>query len=223
VNVSKHFGDVVAVRDVNLEIADGELMVLVGPSGCGKSTVLRLIAGLEELTSGEIWIDDKRIDNVLPKDGDIAMVFQNYALYPHMSVYENIAFGLKLRRVPRREIGQRVAVLWREEDHPSETMTVQVSVVEPLGSELIVHGELAKSELVAKLDPGVRVTPESELTLVVDSRKVHLFDRQSERSLLSATEPQDPAGSQSRSAEQDHLADRAVPDFSGDPTHDHKV
>ncbi|HEX4413755.1 MAG TPA: sn-glycerol-3-phosphate ABC transporter ATP-binding protein UgpC [Lacipirellulaceae bacterium] len=97
-----------AVRDVNLEIGDGEFMVLVGPSGCGKSTTLRMVAGLEETTGGEIWIGDRLVNQVAPGDRDIAMVFQNYALYPHMSVYQNMAFGLKMRRTPKAEIEKRV-------------------------------------------------------------------------------------------------------------------
>jgi multiple sugar transport system ATP-binding protein len=102
--VTKEFGDeVVAVDDLSLEIEDGEFMVLVGPSGCGKSTILRMLAGLEEVTAGEIWIDDTQVTDLSPKERDIAMVFQNYALYPHMTVQENIAFGLKLRRVPEEE------------------------------------------------------------------------------------------------------------------------
>lgn len=359
-HVSKCFGDLVAVKDVNLEIGDGELMVLVGPSGCGKSTILRMIAGLEEVTSGEIWIDDRMVNHVPPKDRDIAMVFQNYALYPHMSVYENIAFGLKLRRVPRHEIrqrvdqaaellkiadklkskpkelsggqrqrvavgraivrepkvflfdeplsnldaklrvhmraelqelhhklktttiyvthdqveamtlGQRVAVLERgvlqqvdtpqrlydhpanvfvagfigspamnflnatlvEEDHglvaegqgfqisiPPEKasqlerqvgqaiivgvrpehlqpesqiddsgslsrITLRVRVVEPLGSELVIYGDLSSSPLVAKLDPSVKISVGEELHLAVNTAQLRLFDRETERSLL---------------------------------------
>jgi multiple sugar transport system ATP-binding protein len=101
-------GKVTAVRDVNVSIQDKEFVVLVGPSGCGKSTVLRMIAGLEEITSGLISIDGKVVNDVPPKDRDIAMVFQNYALYPHMTVYENLAFGLKLRKYPKPEIDQRV-------------------------------------------------------------------------------------------------------------------
>lgn len=96
------------IPDLNLEIRDGEFMVLVGPSGCGKSTTLRMIAGLEEITGGEIYIGDKRINDVAPEDRNIAMVFQNYALYPHMSVYKNIAFGLMLRKTPKAEIRRRV-------------------------------------------------------------------------------------------------------------------
>ena len=99
---------VVAVQEFNLEIADKEFVVLVGPSGCGKSTMLRMIAGLEEITAGELWIGDKLMNNVEPKDRDIAMVFQNYALYPHMTVYENMAFSLKLKKTPKDVIDRKV-------------------------------------------------------------------------------------------------------------------
>jgi multiple sugar transport system ATP-binding protein len=97
-----------AVHDCNIEISDREFVILVGPSGCGKSTTLRMIAGLEEISSGDLIIDDKRVNDMHPKDRDIAMVFQNYALYPHMSVYENMAFGLKMRKMPKDEIDRRV-------------------------------------------------------------------------------------------------------------------
>jgi multiple sugar transport system ATP-binding protein len=108
-NVCKFFpGGVKAVDNVNLEIQDQEFVVLVGPSGCGKSTTLRMIAGLEEISDGRIYIDDRLVNDVPPKDRDIAMVFQNYALYPHMSVYDNMAFGLKLRKFPKTEIDSRV-------------------------------------------------------------------------------------------------------------------
>ena len=99
---------VVAVQEFNLEVADKEFVVLVGPSGCGKSTTLRMIAGLEEITAGELWIGDKLMNNVEPKDRDIAMVFQNYALYPHMTVYENMAFSLKLKKTPKDVIDRKV-------------------------------------------------------------------------------------------------------------------
>lgn len=101
-------GNVKAVYDFNLEIADKEFIVLVGPSGCGKSTTLRMVAGLEEISAGELSIDGKVVNDVLPKDRDIAMVFQDYALYPHMTVYDNMAFGLKLRKTPAAEIDQRI-------------------------------------------------------------------------------------------------------------------
>ena len=99
---------VVAVQQFSLDIADREFIVLVGPSGCGKSTTLRMIAGLEEITSGDLFIDGKRMNDVAPKDRDIAMVFQNYALYPHMTVYENMAFSLKLKKLPKAEIDKKV-------------------------------------------------------------------------------------------------------------------
>src|SRR5438034_5298260 len=107
-HVSKRYGDVVAVNDLNLEIRDGEFMVLVGPSGCGKTTSLRMIAGLEEISDGTLRIGDRVVNDVAPKDRDIAMVFQSYALYPHMTVRDNLAFGLKLRKVPKQEIERRV-------------------------------------------------------------------------------------------------------------------
>ena len=107
-DLAKKFDEVVAVRDVNLQIKDKEFMVLVGPSGCGKSTTLRMIAGLEEISSGEIYIGDRLVNDLPPKDRDIAMVFQNYALYPHMTVYDNMAFGLKMRKLPEPEIETRV-------------------------------------------------------------------------------------------------------------------
>jgi len=99
-HVTKEFGDVKAVNDLNLEIQDKEFLVFVGPSGCGKTTALRLLAGLEEITSGQIKIEDRVINDIAPKDRDIAMVFQSYALYPHLSVFDNLAFGLKLRKTP---------------------------------------------------------------------------------------------------------------------------
>ena len=108
-NVCKVYSNgFVAVKDFNLEIADKEFIIFVGPSGCGKSTTLRMIAGLEEISSGELWIDDKLVNDVEPKDRDIAMVFQNYALYPHMTVYDNMAFALKLRKTPKDEIDHKV-------------------------------------------------------------------------------------------------------------------
>ena len=108
-NVYKKYpGGVVAVSDFNLEIKDKEFIILVGPSGCGKSTTLRMVAGLEEISSGEVYIGDRLVNDVAPKDRDIAMVFQNYALYPHMTVFDNMAFGLKLRKVSKDEIKRRV-------------------------------------------------------------------------------------------------------------------
>jgi multiple sugar transport system ATP-binding protein len=107
-DVVKSYDDVQAVRQINLDIPDKEFVVLVGPSGCGKSTTLRMIAGLEEVSAGDIFIDGEKVNDVPPKDRDIAMVFQNYALYPHMTVFQNMSFGLQLRRVPKTEIRERV-------------------------------------------------------------------------------------------------------------------
>src|SRR2546430_11450503 len=106
--VVKRFDDTEAGRGIALDIADKEFVVLVGPSGCGKSTTLRMIAGLEEVTAGEIAVDGEVVNDVPPKDRDMAMVFQNYALYPHMTVYENMSFGLRLKRYPKDEIARRV-------------------------------------------------------------------------------------------------------------------
>lgn len=107
-HVYKRFGDLVVVSDLNIQVADKEFLVFVGPSGCGKSTSLRMLAGLEEISDGRILIGDRVVNNVAPKDRDVAMVFQSYALYPHMTVYDNMAFGLKLRKTPRQIIDQRV-------------------------------------------------------------------------------------------------------------------
>src|SRR3954452_4949754 len=107
-NLNKKFDGTHAVKDVNLEIRDREFVVLVGPSGCGKTTTLRMVAGLEEISSGDISIDGKVVNNLAPMDRDIAMVFQNYALYPHMTVYDNMAFGLRMRKFERPEIDRRV-------------------------------------------------------------------------------------------------------------------
>lgn len=109
-NINKKYenNDFLSVTDFNLDIKDKEFIVFVGPSGCGKSTTLRMVAGLEDISEGELYIGDKLVNDVAPKDRDIAMVFQNYALYPHMTVYDNMAFGLKLRKYKKEEIKQRV-------------------------------------------------------------------------------------------------------------------
>ena len=107
-NLDKSYGDTQILHGIDLEIQDGEFAVLVGPSGCGKSTTLRIVAGLEEASGGEVYIGDTRVNDVEPKNRDIAMVFQNYALYPHMNVYENMAFGLRLRKYSDKQIKERV-------------------------------------------------------------------------------------------------------------------
>src|SRR6202142_2527067 len=116
-NVVKRYDDVEAVRSISLDIPDNEFVVLVGPAGCGKSTTLRMIAGLEEVTAGDIYIGGDIVNDLPPKDRDIAMVFQNYALYPHMSVFENMSFGLKLRKFPKDEIKKRV-------DHAAQILDI---------------------------------------------------------------------------------------------------
>ena len=109
INLNKIYdNNVQAVFDFNLEVKDKEFIVFVGPSGCGKSTTLRMVAGLEDITSGELYIDDKLVNNIAPKNRDIAMVFQSYALYPHMTVYDNMAFGLKLKKIPKEEIDKKI-------------------------------------------------------------------------------------------------------------------
>jgi multiple sugar transport system ATP-binding protein len=107
-NICKSYGETEIIKNLNFSVNDGEFMVFVGPSGCGKSTVLRMIAGLETISSGQLWIGDRMVNDVHPKDRDIAMVFQSYALYPHMNVYDNIAFGLKIRKLPNADIQKRV-------------------------------------------------------------------------------------------------------------------
>ena len=132
----KYPGGVTAVSDFNLEVKDKEFLVLVGPSGCGKTTTLRMIAGLEEITEGELFIGDRLVNDVAPKDREIAMVFQNYALYPHMSVFENMAFGLKLRKTPKEEIKRRVVDL----PHPEGPTKIRnsLSLISRLKSDTAV-------------------------------------------------------------------------------------
>src|SRR5574339_1291468 len=107
-NVTKKYGNLQVIHGIDMQVADGEFIVIVGPSGCGKSTLLRMVAGLEPISGGEIAIGDRVVNELEPKDRDIAMVFQNYALYPHMSVFDNMAYGLKIRKMPMEEIKARV-------------------------------------------------------------------------------------------------------------------
>ncbi|WP_049279457.1 ATP-binding cassette domain-containing protein, partial [Ralstonia solanacearum] len=107
-NVQKHYASLPVVHGIDMEIGDGEFIVIVGPSGCGKSTLLRMVAGLEAITGGEVWIGDRVVNELEPAERDIAMVFQNYALYPHMTVFDNMAYGLKIRGLPKSEIQARV-------------------------------------------------------------------------------------------------------------------
>ena len=169
-NVWKRFDSVEAVKNVNLEIQDQEFLVLVGPSGCGKTTTLRMIAGLEEISEGEIYIGDRLINDVPPKDRNIAMVFQNYALYPHMKVYENMAFGLKLHKLPKKDIEERVkeaaSILGIEEllgRYPKQLSGGQRQRV-ALGRTIVRRPEVfLMDEPLSNLDAKLRVQMRAEL------------------------------------------------------------
>ena len=169
-SLTKHFADVVAVDSVDLEVQDQELLVLVGPSGCGKSTMLRMIAGLADVTSGEITIGNRLVNRVAAKDRNISMVFQNYALYPHMNVFRNMAFGLQMRKVSREEIDQRVrdtAQILGIEDlltrRPAQLSGGQRQRV-ALGRAIVRDPEVfLLDEPLSNLDARLRVTMRSEL------------------------------------------------------------
>ena len=168
-------GDVLAVEKAGFQIPDESFTVLVGPSGCGKSTLLRMIAGLEEITDGDIYIDDERVNDIPPKDRDIAMVFQNYALYPHMTVYKNMAFGLKLRKYPKKEIAQRVNeaaeilsishLLNRKPKHLSGGERQRVAV----GRAIVRHPKVFLfDEPLSNLDAKLRVQMRMEISRLHD-------------------------------------------------------
>ncbi|MCC6040384.1 MAG: sugar ABC transporter ATP-binding protein, partial [Thermofilum sp.] len=166
----KRFGKVVAVDHVSFEVKDGEFMVLLGPSGCGKTTTLRLIAGLETPDGGEIYIGDRLVNDLPPKDRDVAMVFQNYALYPHMKVYDNIAFPLRIRKLPKEEIDRRVrevAKLLRIEElldrYPRQLSGGQQQRV-ALGRALVRQPQVfLMDEPLSNLDAKLRVYMRAEL------------------------------------------------------------
>ena len=168
-------GDVLAIEKAGFQIPDESFTVLVGPSGCGKSTLLRMIAGLEEITDGDIYIDDERVNDIPPKDRDIAMVFQNYALYPHMTVYKNMAFGLKLRKYPKKEIDQRVNeaaeilsishLLNRKPKHLSGGERQRVAV----GRAIVRHPKVFLfDEPLSNLDAKLRVQMRMEISRLHD-------------------------------------------------------
>lgn len=162
---------VTAVEDFNLHIKDKEFIVFVGPSGCGKSTTLRMIAGLEEISNGDFYIDEKRVNDVAPKDRDIAMVFQNYALYPHMNVYDNMAFGLKLRKTPKDEIKRRVneaaKILGLEEylDRKPKALSGGQRQRVALGRAIVRDAKVfLMDEPLSNLDAKLRVAMRAEIT-----------------------------------------------------------
>ena len=167
----KYPGGVTAVSDFCLEIKDKEFLILVGPSGCGKSTTLRMIAGLEEITEGELWIGDILVNDISPKDRDIAMVFQNYALYPHMTVFDNMAFGLKLRKIPKEEIKRRVEEAARILDinHLLERRPKALSGGQKqrvaLGRAIVRNPKVfLRDEPLSNLDAKLRASMRTELT-----------------------------------------------------------
>src|SRR5881392_1565136 len=161
-NLNKKYDEVHAVKDVNLHIRDKEFMVLVGPSGCGKSTTLRMVAGLEEITAGEIMIGNRVVNDLPPKDRDIAMVFQNYALYPHMTVYDNMAFGLKMRKFPKPEIQK---LLKRKPRQLSGGQRQRVAV----GRAIVRHPQVFLfDEPLSNLDAKLRVQMRVELKRLHD-------------------------------------------------------
>ena len=170
-NVYKRFGDFTAVDDLSIEVEDKEFVVFVGPSGCGKSTCLRMLAGLEEISEGDILIGDRVVNDVPPKDRDIAMVFQSYALYPHMSVYDNMAFGLKLRKTPKDEIDRRVkeaadilglaTLLERKPKALSGGQRQRVAVGRAIVREPAVF---LMDEPLSNLDAKLRVTARAEIS-----------------------------------------------------------
>jgi multiple sugar transport system ATP-binding protein len=170
-NVVKRFGDVGVIHNIDVEIADKEFVVFVGPSGCGKSTLLRLLAGLEEITDGQILIGDRVVNDVPPKDRDIAMVFQSYALYPHMSVYDNMAFGLRLRKTPKADIDRRVKeaadilglahLLDRKPKQLSGGQRQRVAVGRAIVREPAVF---LMDEPLSNLDAKLRVTARAEIS-----------------------------------------------------------
>jgi multiple sugar transport system ATP-binding protein len=194
-NIKKVYGkDVVAVQDFSLDINDKEFVVFVGPSGCGKSTTLRMIAGLEDISEGELFIDDKKVNNVMPKDRDIAMVFQNYALYPHMTVFENMAFALKLRKVPKADIKRRVReaaeileitdYLQRKPKALSGGQRQRVAI----GRAIVRHPKVfLMDEPLSNLDAKLRNQMRTELVLIrkrVDTTFVYVTHDQTEAMTL---------------------------------------
>src|ERR1700747_838703 len=173
-NIVKTFDRTPAVQGINLDIADREFIVLVGPSGCGKSTTLRMIAGLEEATSGEIFIGDQLVNDVPPKDRDIAMVFQNYALYPHMTVFENMSFGLRLKKFPKVEIRERVQAAARILDitdlldrRPKQLSGGQRQRVAMGGATVGIPRVFLFEEPLSNLDAKLRVQMRTEI------KKIH--------------------------------------------------
>src|SRR5436305_2058441 len=203
-HVSKIFDETTAVEDLSVEVADGEFLVLVGPSGCGKTTALRMLAGLEDISSGRILIGDRIVNHVAPGARNVAMVFQSYALYPHMTVYDNLAFGLRNYKVPKEEIERRVTsaaeileldtMLKRKPRQLSGGQRQRVAlgraiVREPeafLIDEQLAHRRLGDTPLVVKLPVEPRLQAGTTQTFSVPLPKVLLFDAESEQAVGTA-------------------------------------
>ena len=166
-NIKKSYGDVKVVHGITLDIQDGEFIVIVGPSGCGKSTLLRMVAGLEPITSGELTIGDRVVNNLEPKDRDCAMVFQNYALYPHMTVFDNMAYGLKIRGVPKEEIRRRVEQALRNvhAEALADKMTHHLSGGEKRAVSIATVLSMSPDILVLD-EPSANLDPASRRTLI---------------------------------------------------------
>ena len=181
-----------AVKDFNLEIEDKEFIIFVGPSGCGKSTTLRMIAGLEDITGGTLEIDGKVMNDVEPKDRDIAMVFQNYALYPHMTVYDNMAFGLKLRKVPKDEIDKKVReaakildldkLLDRKPKALSGGQRQRVAMGRAIvrNPKVFLYFDVEGTQMTARVNPRTTLRTGDDATFALDMSRIHLFDKETE-------------------------------------------
>jgi len=175
--VSKVFGsDVIAVNNVSLEIGDGEFMVLVGPSGCGKSTILRILAGLEEVTAGEVIIGDTQVTDLPPKERDVAMVFQNYALYPHMTVEQNLGFGLRLRKTPKDELKRRVDDVATILAKTPLTVTNNLSVVDAEGRARVLDLTRTLIVVTGTLADAAKVEAQGDATELVQSGRGAMHD-----------------------------------------------
>ena len=192
-DIKKSFGATDVIHGIDAQIADGEFIVIVGPSGCGKSTLLRMVAGLETVSGGEVQIGGQRANDKEPMDRDIAMVFQNYALYPHMSVRQNMGYGLKIAKLPKDQIEAKVVAAGVGPDGPVKlgvrpehllvqddgAIRVQVRMAEPLGANTLLHGAVdgVSGNFTASLQ-GVHLMdqPSKELRFAIQPDKAHLFD-----------------------------------------------
>lgn len=164
-----------ALEDFSLNIKDREFLVLVGPSGCGKSTILRIIAGLEKASAGEVIIGDRMVNDVLPKERNISMVFQNYALYPHMNVYENMAFSLKLRKMNKKEIKEKILNIARTLEI-EDILYKKLEAVELVGADKMIYFDRRGLKLISKVSQETEIVRGCSYTLYCRRRDIHYFD-----------------------------------------------